>query len=85
MQPIRQTAHRVAAIPAQVSPHPNYNPSLAEAADLTAVAAMPLHPYPSAIAGQLPAFRTESRSKLFNRRRARTSGAELLDGDRKAV
>ena len=85
MQPVRQTAHRVAAIAAHVPPHPNDNPSLAEPADLSAVAAMPLHSHPSAIARQLPASRTESRPELFNRRRARASGAEMLDRNRKAV
>jgi hypothetical protein len=40
---------------------------------------------PPAIAGQLPALRTESRPKLFDRRRPRTPGAEVLDGNRKAV
>ena len=75
MQPIRQTAHRVAAIPAQIPPHPNDNPSLTQTADLTPVQTVPLHPYASAISRQLPALRTESRPKLFNRRRARTSRA----------
>jgi len=49
VQPIRQTAHRVAAIPAHVPPHPDDNPSLTQAADLTAVETVPLYAYSSAI------------------------------------
>src|SRR6266446_5105429 len=75
MQPIRQSAHRVTAIPAQIPPHPYQNPSLAEASDLTAVAAMPLYSYSSAIPRQSPTLCTGSWPKLFNRRRARTSRA----------
>ena len=85
MQPIRQPAHRVAAIPAHVSPHPNQNPSLTQSADLTVVAAMPLHPHPSASACQLPALRTESRSKFFNGWCSSAVRAELFDRSRKAV
>ncbi len=85
MQPIRQSAHRVAAIPAQVSPHPNDNPSLTQAADLTAVATMPLHPHASTITRQLPALCTAPRPKLFNRWRPRTSRAQVLDGNSEAV
>src|SRR2546427_9950457 len=64
----------------QVSPHPNDNPSLTKAADLTAVATMSLHPHASTITRQLPALRTASRPKLFNRWRPRTSRAQVLDG-----
>ena len=85
MQPIRQSAHRVAAIPAQVSPHPNDNPPLTQAADLTAVATMPLHPHAPTITRQLPALCTASRPKLFNRWRPRTSRTQVLDGNSEAV
>src|SRR5438034_10894878 len=85
MQPIRQAAHRVAAIPAQVPPHPNDNPSLTQSADLSAVTTMPLHAKASAIARKRPAFFAGSRPKLFHRWPAHTSGAQVLDGNGKPV
>ena len=85
MQPIGQSAHGVAAIPAHVPPHPNHYPSRAKAAHLPAITTMPLHPHPSAIPRQLSALGTESRPKLFHRRCALSSGAEVLDGNGKAL
>jgi hypothetical protein len=85
VQPIWQSAHGVPAIPAHVPPHPNHYPSRTEAAHLSAITTMPLHPHPSAIPRQLPAPGTESRPKLLHRRCALSSGAEELDGNSKAV
>ncbi len=85
VQPIGQSAHGVPAIPADVPPHPNHYPSRTKAAHLPAITSMPLHPHPSAIPRQLPASGTESRPKFFNRRCALSSGAEVLDGNGKAV
>src|SRR2546425_6329200 len=62
MQPIRQAAHRVAAISAQIPPHPNHNPSLTQTANLSPIETVPLHAYASSISRQLPALRTESRT-----------------------
>lgn len=85
VQPIGQSTHGVAAIAAHVPPHPNHYPSRTQAAHLPAITTMPLHPHPSAIPRQLPAPGTESRPKLFHRRCALSSGAEVLDGNGKAV
>lgn len=85
MQPIRQSAHGVPALPAYVPPHPNHHPSHTQAAHLPVITTVPLHPHPSAIPRQLPTLGTESRAKLFHRRRARGSGTEILDGNGQAV
>jgi len=75
----------VAAVPAQVPPHKNDNPSFGQATNLTAVTAMPPHAHSFPIARQFPALRTEPRPKLFYRRSARTAGTELLDANTEAV
>ena len=57
----------------------------AEAAHLTTVETVSLHTHASPITRYLSALGAEPRPKLFNRGSARCSGAEVLDGNGKAV
>ena len=75
----------VPAVPAQVPPYTNHNPSFGQATDLTAVTAMPLHAHSSPIARQFSAVCAEKRPQLFHRGSSRTAGAELLDANTEAV
>jgi len=79
----------VAAVPAQVPPHLNDDPSFSQTTNLTAVAAMPLHPQSSTVARQIAriAYRIEAEvlQPKVRPHLARSSRAEVLDGNRKAV
>ena len=87
MQPVGQQAHRMAADEAQKAPYPDYDPDrFRDSPDLARVAAVADElKEPSGIAGGLAAADAELRTERIDGRRVGTSGAELLDGNGKAV